>query len=97
VIIYRQSRERERSLKMEQRELLKRESLRCDDGFLEMLEEDFGIPVYVLKAAFMGFPREQKTVAMVVCGLAEMTPDPARFVLRWSRLNGKGAFREEEV
>jgi hypothetical protein len=83
---------------VEQREQLQRKSLRCNDDFLELLVEDFGIPEYALRAAFMSTPRELKAVAMIVCALAETTPSPERYVLRWARLQGKGVFQvvEEE-
>jgi hypothetical protein len=40
---------------------------RVDEAFLELLEEDFGIPEFALSNAFMGFPREPKKSAIRLC------------------------------
>ena len=73
------------------------ESLRCTDEYIELLSEDFGIPVWVLASAFMGMPRVRKDVALFVCALAEEMPDPARAVIRWAKLGGSGAWSSSSV
>jgi hypothetical protein len=69
---------------------------RCTDEYIELLSEDFGIPVWVLASAFMGMPRVRKDVALFVCALAGDMPDPARAVIRWAKLGGRGAWSVAE-
>jgi hypothetical protein len=40
---------------------------RVDHRFLELLEEDFGIPEFALSNAFMGVPAEPKKSAIALC------------------------------
>ncbi len=40
---------------------------RCDYAFLELLEEDFGIPQFPLRQAFMGVPPAAKKQAISLC------------------------------
>jgi hypothetical protein len=40
---------------------------RCDYGFLELLEEDFGISQFSLRQAFMGVPAAPKKQAIEIC------------------------------
>ena len=68
---------------------------RCDLDFLELLEEDFGIPHYALLNAFMGVPAEPKRRAISLCEWASKADDPARALLAWARKNGRGTFRAE--
>lgn len=73
---------------------------RCDHEFLELLEEDFGIPAIALNMAFMGMPVEPKKGAIALCEWAAGTDDPARALLSWARKNGRGTFAggvEEET
>jgi hypothetical protein len=66
---------------------------RVDHRFLELLEEDFGIPEFALSHAFMGFPAEPKKSAIALCEWASRTDDPARALLAWARKNHRGTFR----
>src|SRR5215211_7060114 len=66
---------------------------RVDEDFLELLEEDFGIPEFALSNAFMGFPAEPKKSAIALCEWASRADDPARALLAWARKNGRGTFR----
>jgi hypothetical protein len=68
---------------------------RVDDGFLGILEEDFGIPMFALNNAFLGVPAEPKKQAIAVCEWAAGTEDPARALLAWARKNGRGTFRPD--
>ena len=72
---------------------------RCDEDFIELLEEDFGIPYFALRNAFMGIPAEPKKEAIALCEWASKADDPARALLAWARKNGRGAFRpcEDDV
>ena len=65
---------------------------RCDEAFLRILEEDFGILVFTLNNAFMGCPREPKKSAIALCEWASRADDPARALLAWARKNGRGTF-----
>jgi hypothetical protein len=66
---------------------------RVDEDFLELLEENFGIPQFALSNAFMGFPAEPKRAAISLCEWASRTDDPGRALLAWARRNGRGTFR----
>ncbi|MDP9478583.1 MAG: hypothetical protein M3R38_23365 [Actinomycetota bacterium] len=66
---------------------------RVDERFLELLEEDFGIPAFTLSNAFMGCPREPKKSAIALCEWASRADDPARALLAWARKNHRGTFR----
>ena len=68
---------------------------RCDEDFLVLLEEDFGIPEFALSNAFMGFPAEPKKSAIALCEWASRADDPARALLAWARKNGRGTFRPD--
>jgi hypothetical protein len=54
---------------------------RVDDGFLELLEEDFGISAFTLSNAFMGVPAEPKKSAIALCEWASRADDPGRAFL----------------
>ena len=68
---------------------------RCTPEFLELLQEDFGVPYSALHASFMGLPREPKREAIALCEWASKADDPARALLAWARKNGRGAFRPD--
>jgi hypothetical protein len=68
---------------------------RVDQDFLELLEEDFGIPEFALSNAFMGFPAEPKKSAIRLCEWASRSADPGRALLAWARKNGRGTFRPD--
>ena len=70
---------------------------RVDDRFLELLEEDFGIPEFALSNAFMGFPAEPKKQAIHLCEWASRADEPANALLAWARKNGRGTFRPDDV
>jgi hypothetical protein len=66
---------------------------RCDHGFLELLEDDFGIARHALINAFMGVPAAPKREAIALCEWAARADDPARALLAWARKNRRGTFR----
>ena len=68
---------------------------RCDEAFLELLEEDFGIPRFALSAALMGCPRAPKRQAIEICEWASRTDNPGRALMAWARKNGRGTFRPD--
>ena len=68
---------------------------RVDERFLELLEEDFGIPFFTLSHAFMGFPAEPKKSATALCEWASRADDPGRALLAWARKNHRGTFRPD--
>jgi hypothetical protein len=70
---------------------------RVDEAFLELLEEDFGIPEFVLSHAFMGVPAEPKKSAIALCEWASRAHDPGRALLAWARKNHRGTFRLDVV
>ena len=70
---------------------------RCDEDFLALLEEDFGLDLYSLKKAFMGVPPAPKKQAICLCEWAIKAAkgdlDEAGKALRaWARKQGKGAY-----
>jgi len=65
---------------------------RCDEAFLETLEEDFGIAHFALSNAFMGVPAEPKKCAIAVCEWASKQEEPEKALLAWARKNGRGTF-----
>jgi len=67
--------------------------IRCDEAFIELLEEDFGIPIFALSCAFMGFPAEPQKSAIHLCEWASRADDPGRALLAWARKNHRGTFR----
>ena len=70
---------------------------RCDFRFLEVLEEDFGIGQFSLRAAFMGVPPAPKRQAIELCEWAtEKAADPeeAGDLIRAEKA---GAFRWESA
>jgi hypothetical protein len=69
--------------------------IRCDEDFLELLEEDFGISVFTLSNCFMGMPAEPKKSAIALCEWAARADDPARALLAWARKNHRGTFRPD--
>jgi hypothetical protein len=66
---------------------------RVDHSFIELLEEDFGIPYFALSNAFMGVPAEPKKQAIALCEGAARTDNPARALLAWAHKNHRGTFR----
>lgn len=69
---------------------------RCDERFLELLEEDFGIDLYSLNKAFMGIPAPKKQ-AIALCEWAIRSArgdeDEAGKALRaWARKRKVGAY-----
>ena len=69
---------------------------RCTHEFLELLEKDFGVPMFALNNAFMGMPAEPKREAIALCEWAAKTDEPARALLSWARKNCRGTFRVAE-
>lgn len=70
---------------------------RCDESFLEILEEDFGISQFALRSAFLGVPPAPKKEAIALCEWATRSAggdvDQAGDALRaWARKNRRGAF-----
>jgi hypothetical protein len=69
---------------------------RCDHDFIGLLEEDFGIPAYALRNAFLGVPAEPKKECIALCEWAARTDNPTRALLAWARKNRRGTFRPVE-
>jgi hypothetical protein len=69
---------------------------RCDEAFIELLEEDFGISQYSLRAAFFGVPPAPKKQAIELCEQAIRSaadPERAGDALRaWAKKHGRGAY-----
>jgi hypothetical protein len=70
---------------------------RCDEAFLELLELDFGIPQFFLRAAFMGSPPAPMKQSIKVCQWAVRAaagdPEEAGKALRaWARKRGVGTY-----
>ena len=70
---------------------------RCTHEFVQLLEEDFGIPRYALVNAFMGMPAEPKKEAIALCEWASKADDPAKALLSWARKHHRGTFRPAEL
>jgi hypothetical protein len=68
---------------------------RCDHRFLELLEDDFGIPRHALSLSFMGVPAAPKREAIALCEWAAKADDPARALMAWARKNHRGTFRPD--
>jgi hypothetical protein len=85
----------ETSLSRKRRERTTRHH-RCDFGFLELLEEDFGISQFSLRQAFMGVPPAPKKQAIEVCEWAtHRAGDPeeaGRMVRGWAKNRGVGMY-----
>ena len=69
---------------------------RCDYGFLELLEEDFGISQFSLRQAFMGVPPAPKKQAIEVCEWATRRAGDAeeagRMIRGWARNRQVGMY-----
>lgn len=78
------------------REKVERARRYCDYRFLELLEEDYGIRQFHLRAAFMGTPAAHKLDAIAVCERAtEESADPEEagdLVRQWARERGVGMY-----
>ena len=69
--------------------------IRCTHEFVQLLEEDFGIPRYALVNAFMGMPAEPQKSAIKLCAWAARQDEPARALLAWARKNHRGTFHPD--
>jgi hypothetical protein len=69
---------------------------RVDEGFIELLHEDFGVEVWELQAAFVGVPSVPKKEAIALCCWAEYKTDDLKergeMLRRWARKHGKGSY-----
>lgn len=70
---------------------------RCDEDFLEILHEDFGISIFALSRAFLGMPPAPKRQAIALCEWATRTagrdPVEASDALRaWATKNRCGQY-----
>ena len=70
---------------------------RCDERFLGLLEEDFGIDAHSLNKAFMGVPPAPKKQAIQLCEWAIRSAasdaDEAGKALRaWAKKHGQGQY-----
>lgn len=69
---------------------------RCDEEFLEILEQDFGIAQFSLRQAFLGMPPAPKKQAIEVCEwTATKSDDPeerGRMVRGWARRRKVGQY-----
>jgi hypothetical protein len=71
--------------------------IRCTHEFVQLLHEDYGIPTYALRSAFLGMPAEPQKEAIALCEWAIRCDDPARALLTWARKNGRGTFCPDEA
>ena len=69
--------------------------IRCTHEFVQLLEEDFGIPHHALVNAFMGMPAEPQKSAIKLCAWAARQDEPAHALLAWARKNRRGTFRRD--
>ena len=70
---------------------------RCDEDFLALLHEDYGISMFALSRAFMGLPSAPKRQAIALCEWAVRSAggdvDEASDALRaWARKNRRGQY-----
>ncbi len=69
---------------------------RVDRAFVELLHEDFGIPVFALAQAFEGAPPSPKKEALALCEWATLhgrDAEHAGELLRaWARKRGRGMY-----
>ncbi len=70
---------------------------RCDDSFLELLEEDFGISQFALRSAFASVPAAPKKQAIKVCEWAVRvargnTAEAGDALRAWAKKRGRGAY-----
>ena len=69
---------------------------RCDEDFLELLEQDYGIAQFSLRQAFLGMPPAPKKQAIEVCEWAvsnSMDPDGrGRMVRGWAKNRKVGQY-----
>ena len=69
---------------------------RVDEEFLTLLEEDYGIPAFSLRRAFLGMPPAPKKQATEVCEWATgKTNDPdeaGRMVRAWAKNRQVGQY-----
>ena len=75
---------------------------RCDERFVELLEEDFGIDAHSLTKAFLGVPPAPKKQAILLCEWAIRSAkgdvDEAGKALRaWAKKNGKGCYSRQLI
>lgn len=78
------------------REKVERAGRRCDYRFLELLEEDYGIRQFHLRAAFMGIPAARKLDAIAVCeratAEADDPEDAGEIVRQWAKDRKVGSY-----
>ena len=78
------------------REKVERARRRCDYCFLELLEEDYGIRKFHLRAAFMGIPSASKLDAIAVCeqaiAEAEDPEEAGEMVRQWAKERKVGSY-----
>lgn len=78
------------------REKVERARRYCDNRFLELLEEDYGIRQFHLRAAFMGAPPARKLDAISVCEQATAeTGDPedaGEIIRQWAKEREVGSY-----
>lgn len=70
---------------------------RVDADFLDLLEQDFGIPMFSLVRAFDGVPPAPKKEAIALCEWATRSaggdPDEAGEAIRaWAKKHGRGTY-----
>lgn len=78
------------------REKVERARRFCDYHFLELLEEDYGIRQFHLRAAFMGTPAAKKAEAIAVCARATAetgdTEEAGEIVRQWAKEREIGSY-----
>ncbi len=70
---------------------------RCDEAFLLLLEEDFGISQFSLRAALMGVPPAPKLQAIRLCewavrAAAGDAEEAGKALRAWARKRGVGRY-----
>lgn len=65
---------------------------RCDEEFLGLLEEDFGVGEFVLRRALLDGVPAPKKQAIEICEWAATKDDPDAALKNWAKKNGRGAY-----
>ena len=76
--------------------------IRCDEAFIELLEDDFGIDAYSLTAAFMGVPPAPKKEAIALCEWAIRSAagdalEAGKALQAWAKKHGRGRYARRLV
>jgi hypothetical protein len=71
--------------------------IRCDEAFIDLLADDFGVSRHSLTAAFMGVPPAPKKEAIALCewairSAAGDVEEAGKALRAWARKHGHGAY-----